>query len=719
MPRTHRFCGLVLCCLLGSVESTLAQVNLSIYADSLTNAWKDWSWATVNLANTSPVHFGSNSISVTAAAYQALYLHHDAFDSSAYTNLTFWIHGGPFGGQLLQVQASLNGSAQPAIPLGPLASNIWQQITFPLASLGVTNKPNMDGFWIQDRSGTNQPTFYVDDIQLTALPPPAVVHLTVDATQTVRTADPRQFGVNTAIWDSILDTSNTISLFTEMNNQALRFPGGSASDDYHWSSNSSGTNSWSWATSYENFADVAISTHAQVFITVNYGSGSPTEAASWVQYYNVVRNYGFKYWEVGNENYGSWETDETAQPHDAYTYASRFQSYASQMKAVDSSVKVGAVVVTGEDSYANYTNHPALNPRTGQSHNGWTPVLLTTLKNLGVTPDFVIYHRYAQSPSAENDALLLQSSSTWSNDAADLRQQLTDYLGTAATNVELVCTENNSVYTNPGKQTTSLVNGLFLADSLGHALQTEFNAVIWWDTRNGQESGNNNDPSLYGWRPYGDYGIVDSANSAGPADRYPTYYVAKLLQTFARGGDQIVRATSDYVLLSAYAAKPANGALTLLVLNKSSTNVLNASVAITGYTPGSNAVLVSYGIPQDDAARTGIGSADIAQTNFAGAATNFTCSFPPYSATVINLQSSNTPPTIVSFTRSNGGSAILTWTVQSGSMYTVQDTDALGTTWQVLRASLIAGGSDTTLSYTDNAATALTQRFYRVGLADP
>ena len=34
-------------------------------------------------------------------------------------------------------------------------------------------------------------------------------------------------------------------------------------------------------------------------------------------------------------------------------------------------------------------------------------------------------------------------------------------LGAAAPNVELDCTENNSVYTNPGKQTTSLVNGLF------------------------------------------------------------------------------------------------------------------------------------------------------------------------------------------------------------------------------------------------------------------
>ena len=29
-----------------------------------------------------------------ASAWQAIYLHHDAFDSSGYSSLVFWIHGG-------------------------------------------------------------------------------------------------------------------------------------------------------------------------------------------------------------------------------------------------------------------------------------------------------------------------------------------------------------------------------------------------------------------------------------------------------------------------------------------------------------------------------------------------------------------------------------------------------------------------------------------------
>jgi hypothetical protein len=43
----------------------------------------------VNLSNTQPVQAGTDSLSVSATAYQALYLHHNAFDSTLYGNLIF------------------------------------------------------------------------------------------------------------------------------------------------------------------------------------------------------------------------------------------------------------------------------------------------------------------------------------------------------------------------------------------------------------------------------------------------------------------------------------------------------------------------------------------------------------------------------------------------------------------------------------------------------
>src|SRR5947209_736811 len=95
---------------LACASSAWAQTDQTIYADSLVNGWQNWSWATVNAANVSPVHGGSRSMSVSAAAWQALSLHHAAFATDGYAELVFWIHGGSSGGQLLQVQALLGGS---------------------------------------------------------------------------------------------------------------------------------------------------------------------------------------------------------------------------------------------------------------------------------------------------------------------------------------------------------------------------------------------------------------------------------------------------------------------------------------------------------------------------------------------------------------------------------------------------------------------------------
>ena len=142
---------------------------------------------------------------------------------------------------------------------------------------------------------------------------------------------------------------------------------------------------------------------------------------------------------------------------------------------------------------------------------------------------------------------------------------------------------------------------------------------------------------------YGDYGTVDSADPAGPADRYPTFYVAKLLQNFARGGDHLVPSSSDYSLLSVCAAKDSNGKLALLVINKSASSALNANVTISGAVPSSTGNLYSYGIPQDDAARTGIGSADVSVSPISGLAANFSLSLPAYSASVISFNAGASP----------------------------------------------------------------------------
>jgi hypothetical protein len=755
----------VFCFLLAVTRSAHAQSNMVIYDDSLENNWQNWGWATLNYANTSPVHSGSDSISVTiASAYQGIQIYHPDMTNTPYASISFWLNGGASGGQNLQMYGLLDTNGTPndtqsaRYYLATPVANTWQQYTVPLSALGVANTTNFTGFVIQDSAGTAEPVFYLDDIQLNAAVS-AVTHLMVNAGQPVRTADARWFGINGTIWDDNLDAPQTLALMTNMGTCAVRFPGGSTSDDYHWLYNRQDANNWLWGMSVANFIHVITNLNAQAMTTLNYGTGFTNEAAAWVAYVNASTTntqslgvdatgfnwqtagywaslraaaplgtddgmnflrisrsapLGFKYWEIGNEEYGSWETDSNAVPHDPYTYATRAKDYISLVKAVDPTVKIGVMVIPGEDSYVNNYDHEVTNPVTGQTHYGWTPVLLATLKSLNVTPDFVVFHNYPENPGSESDAGLLDLTNTWASAASDLRGQITDYMGSNGTNIELISTENNSVSSQPGKQSVSLVNGLYKADSMAQLMQTEFNGLFWWALRNGQETDGNFSSSLYGWRTYGDYGIVDS----GFTNLYPTYYTAKLMQDFVGPGDTVIAAGSDNSLLSTYAVHRLNGSLTILAINKDPMNTVTGQVAVVGFSPVSNSVAYFYGMPQDNAAETGIGSPDIAQTSFSIAGTNFSYVFPPYSATVLALSPITVTPQIprlTGLTMQGNGTFKFAFTNFTGLSFTVLESTNVAlplTNWTVLGTATETPPGQ--YQFTDSQATNSPRRFYRV-----
>ena len=700
----------VLFCLLNSGIVGNAQTALTVYADSLVNGFQDWGWATHNYANTSPVHSGSDSVSVTIATvnYDGLQVYHPDFDSSPYSSLSFWVNGGASGGQQLQVYGLLHigtnaNVGQLHYSLAALPTNTWQQITIPLSALGVASMTNCTGFVIQSRIGVVQPTFYLDDIQFNADPPPPLVHVGVDASQTLRAADARWFGLNTAIWDGCFDTTYTSNALKELGTHILRFPGGSLSDEYHWATGRSLNNTWAWQTSYSNFVHVATNAGVQAVITVNYGTGTSNEAAAWVS--NVKNNnYGFKYWEIGNECYGTWETDSNSLPHDPYTYAVRAAGYFKLMKQADLTIKIGVPVVTGEDDSANgYTNHPIYNARTGITHYGWTPVVLATLKSLGITPDFVVHHVYPEY-GKDDDQTLLQTSTNWALDAADLRQMISDYMGEQGTNIQLFCTENNADAGSQGKQSTSIVNGLYLADSLAQLMKTEFNSFIWWDLRNSTDTAGDFSASLYGWRTNGDLGIIGNANT-----RYPTFYTFKLMQYFTQPGDTVLNTTSDYSLLSSYAARKADGALALLIINKSGVTNLNAQITLTHFFPWLTATTRAFGIAQDDAARTNslvAGAQDIATNTVGGISTNFTATFPPYSVALYTFAPD--APTLQSIA-APGSNYVFQLQGQSGVPYVIQSSIDL-IHWSPVSTNLL---TSSWLNWTNFTTSVLPQQFWR------
>ncbi len=180
-PFTLLAAGIVFPCIASAADQP-------IYTDTLQSGWGDYSWATVNSANTTPVHSGTKSYSVSSSGWQALYLHHNAQNSAYFSAITLWVNGGT-GGQQVMIQATRNGVAQPGVMLAPLPANSWRQDTFSLSSLGLTNAPDFDGFWLQVQNASTVPTFYVDDITLTTnSTPPALVTLTAPTSSSSYTA---------------------------------------------------------------------------------------------------------------------------------------------------------------------------------------------------------------------------------------------------------------------------------------------------------------------------------------------------------------------------------------------------------------------------------------------------------------------------------------------------------------------------------------------------
>ena len=257
---------------------------------------------------------------------------------------------------------------------------------------------------------------------------------------------------------------------------------------------------------FNNFAQVVTNLGDQAMITVNYGSGTPEEAAAWVAYANITNHLGFKYWEVGNEVY-AWPTelDTNVPGHDPWLYGQRAAAYIQQMKAVDPTIKVGVVVVPGlELDPGTNSPHYATNLFTGQVFSGWMPVVMSQLRQAGVMPDFVIYHFYAEN-GVENDQALL-ATANWAADAAELRGDINDFLGPSRHKRRVAdhrkqqrrrCSRANSrsawstAYIMPTAWDKSCKPSL-IAGCGGNCTTAmrHSRAVIM-------------DPSLYGWRLYG------------------------------------------------------------------------------------------------------------------------------------------------------------------------------------------------------------------------
>src|ERR1700726_579755 len=113
-----------------------------------------------------------------------------------------------------------------------------------------------------------------------------------------KSAMPSQgLGVASAVYDNYLMSSGVSSALVNAGVKAVRYPGGSYADAFHWQTTTACGGAYvNSSDGFDNFINnVVTPAGAKAIITTNYGSnsactggGNPSEAAAWVQYANVT-----------------------------------------------------------------------------------------------------------------------------------------------------------------------------------------------------------------------------------------------------------------------------------------------------------------------------------------------------------------------------------------------------------------------------------------------
>jgi alpha-N-arabinofuranosidase len=136
-----------------------------IYDDKFESGWQSWSSATIDPAATENVHTGTDALKVTLTPTQQVQFGNVPADGLEFNQLSFWVNGGPTGGQRLYVQASIMDIGYPSVNLDPLSPNTWTHETISLQQLGVAGLEDLKSFRI-GTTDTSASTLYLDDVTL-------------------------------------------------------------------------------------------------------------------------------------------------------------------------------------------------------------------------------------------------------------------------------------------------------------------------------------------------------------------------------------------------------------------------------------------------------------------------------------------------------------------------------------------------------------------------
>ncbi len=384
---------------------------------------------------------------------------------------------------------------------------------------------------------------------------------TPDATMTVYLQDslqpvlPTQLGVNTTFRSGASMATDRIPLYQKSGWGVYRFPAGSGSNNYFWDGNLPDSTKVDFnpidgtRAKYLTPAGFAVfkkAVNGEATVVVNYfyaRYGITPEgtrkarvlqaaryAAGFVKKMNVELGAHVKYWEIGNECYGSWETGHVVDgiPVTGKEYGEDLCVFAREMKKMDSTIKIGAVVYSKDGE--------------------WNRQVLAEVKD---DADFLVVHNYFTSFKHTTYQDIMSSLPQVGEIKTMLDNLSQTVAGKPAGYFPVAMTE----YNNRGNLTTTMANAIFVAEVLGELMRNGYGMATLW-------------VGEWRWSP-GTHGIIAVSDPDQP-DYSPRQAYMDFRYYHSYFGDYLIKAVSDNDSVKTYASRFSDGKTGLVVINESS-----------------------------------------------------------------------------------------------------------------------------------------------------
>ena len=382
----------------------------------------------------------------------------------------------------------------------------------------------------------------------------------------------------------------------------FRLPGGSRSDDFHFNApptyNGEGT--------VASMASFIASVSGQGVVTLDYGSGSPQEAAAFLAYLNApvgnttpigtgrgVERLDQSWQKVNWQTAGYWASLRASAPlavDDGLNFLRtrsprtvQFPLLRGRQRGVrglgDRPSRPGGVPGSRTTrpptsrSPSNSPRSPRRSLRRSRSASTsaappWqqqldAPTSSSNAPCQGFTPGFISDHNYVQAPG-KRKRLEPASGHRLQPQQPELRpipttgpcgplyqNLLSQYLGASRQERPASSRPSSTRSTRvPASRRPAWSTACSSPIPSAALLETPYNGADVWDLRNDYETGNNNSSSLYGWRQGGDYGLLGSPAAARRPRRdtyvpYPTYFAEQLVSKIIQAGGNVVQASEQ------------------------------------------------------------------------------------------------------------------------------------------------------------------------------